>query len=877
MSSMFSNIYFERRSGHMHVREIHNDNVIKVNEKINYCYYQEDPKKQSDITDAYGLPVIKKEFDNWRDYRESKENSEYRNLKICETDLSEEVKFLQERYKNVKLNVDMNNVNICYIDIEIAGELEFPEPSEAKYPINLITVIDSKTNQINTWGLNEYTGNLIRSKNFTYHWIPDEKELMTSFVTWFRKQKFDVISGWNCKLFDIHYIVNRNRKLNVDLSLSPFNKEIETIESEEDRQLNIDGSKMPQRSKFFTLPGINILDYMELFKNFTFENQPSYTLQYIAHEVLGEGKLELDGSINHIYKTNWNLFTEYNVQDVILPQKMEAKLKFIELAFIIANQTLIPIERVYSAIAIWDGFIMKELRQENKVMPNRIEPDDWYVREGHHIISPTNIVNLKEGSKYVEENYVKGGFVKATAGFYKWLNSRDFASLYPSNIMQFNISPETLVCLPTQEEIKEKRLIKSPMPGVYFLPHDTKLGVMTKIVTKIYNERVNFKKLMYEARDNGDTVKEAYYKSQQHIRKIMLNSLYGVSCNAGFHFFNLENARSITRIGRVLIRHVSQFIDNYFLSDDWNNEDRFEFYPNSNKDVIIKKPCVVLIDTDSNYIHMEPLMQQNDINADALNFCLDFNEKVLDPLVNVALEIFAEKYNVPQDYENNRGQNFELEKVIDKMLIQAKKKYLTSVKWNEGKIIEKPKVKATGIEIRKSNTPLFCKEYLEKVVDSIFEEKDSDEIIDEIIEYKKLYDISDVDKICAISSINKYNDYAKPTSHYIENGLSYIKRTPAAVRASINHNYLIKKNSWPMYEISKGMKPKYIYIKSRNILNQNIIGYIGNYPKEFKELFKIDYDLQFEKTFLSVVQRFYTAIGWGQISLKKTKINKFIN
>jgi DNA polymerase elongation subunit (family B) len=882
---MFTNIYYDRRSGNMHLREAHNGKLVKVSEKNEFYFYHEDKKKISPIKDAFGMPVVKKTFSNWHSMKDAKERIKHMGMKICESDLREEMKFLQNRFQGVNMEVDMGLVNICYMDIEIAGELEFPEPREAKYPINLITVKDSKTGQYNTFGLDKYTGKGI--KNLTYRYYSNEKDMLIAFIKWFRKQRFDVITGWNVRDFDIHYIVNRSRRLDISLSLSPFNKELEVEVNEDDRGgFNAEeGFNISGNSKCYDLPGINILDYMELYKNFTFDTKERYSLQFIGYEELKEGKLELDGQINHIYKTNWNQFVDYNIQDVVLVEKLDNKLRFIELAYILAHQSLIPIERVFSSIAIWDGFIMNDLRKENKVMPDREHLEDWYIKEKHHVLPDGSMVNLSEKIQesktpnYVEENYVKGGYVEAHPGFYKWVISRDFASLYPHIIMQFNISPECLVVLPSRQEIKDKNLIKSTMPGIYYLPHETRTGVMTKIVRKVYQERVDFKDQMYAARDRGDKAMEAYYKSQQHIRKILLNSLYGVSCNAGFHFFNLENARSITRGGRVLIRHVSKMANEYFASDDWNLRDRFEFFPNGQKDYVLKNKLVTLIDTDSNYLRVDELMIQNAPDAEPLSFCLEFNDKVFDPFFEMCLEIYAEEHNAPQVH------NFEIETILDKQLVQAKKKYLKSIKWEEGKIHENPKIKATGIEIKKSDTPPFCREHLTNVVSYIFDEMSEEEITNKIINIKTEFTKQTIEDIGTNKSVNGYKKYASSTSTYLKDGLFYVSKTPAHVRAAINHNFMVKKLNLPVFEIQNGTKAKYIYIKSRNILAQygatpkqaNAVAFVGTFPEEFKDYFEIDYDTQFEKTFLNIVQRLYTAIGWGEISLKKTKIKKFIN
>ena len=841
----FASIEYNFKSNKIHLWEYHNGQRVKVEEDfVNEYYVQCDP---SDAThkDIYGTPM-KKQTGKSKNAQMLKDMG----MRVAESDLPPEMKFLHQRYGELDNKPEMKDYNVAFIDIEIASEGEFPHPEQAKYPINLITVKSSRDGRVTTFGNQEYTGDSELVQDFYY--VPDEERMMEKFIQWFRKQKFDIITGWNVLNFDMAYIfqrcINLTQSEELGKRISPVNR------------------VKKKRNGEWSISGVSTLDYLELYKNFTFDTKVSYSLQAIGVEELNEGKVELDGSINDIWKTNWNQFVEYNIQDVLLVEKIDNKKKFLELAIVFCHQALIPFERIFSSISTIEGYMLRALHDENLVMPDRPSGvQDWWMQ--------SKMYNVKQGdgSVYIQNNppkdkgqlpidrYVKGGYVEAKPGFYKHLMSFDITSLYPHMIIQYNISPETKVIKPTQSQIDSGTLIESEINGVYY--DKTKQGILPKIVQNIFNERKAFKKEMFQHRPGSKEYQ--YYDSQQHIRKILINSMYGVLINEFFHFYDVDNARSITRGGRTLIRYLSETTNDWVQSNFHKHGTKL--FPGSEPQKITKH-ITALIDTDSNYLCLDEIKSKYAHQMNFMDFC-DIMEPFLEDFFEKILQIRADKKGMPQVID------FKREGRIIKQFVLAKKKYLTLLQQNEDTIYEVPKLKATGVEMKKSDTPAFCRENIERAVADIFDNLDMDKNHKLIRQIYKQFKKQEIDKIASVSSVGKFNDYNTKDIHKFKSG------TPNHYKASICTNFLIKKYKLPYMEIAQGSKIKYIRVNDRNEVNNDAIAWIGNYPKEFADKFEIDYELQFEKTFLGVLNRMWVVLGWTDkktgIKLKTSKLKSF--
>lgn len=811
---MFKNIFYEPWKGKMHLWEL-NDNGETEYKTFNHEieYYTVDKTGKSEIKSIYNEPVIKhisKNKDALNVLRDSGE-------KLFESDLSEEVKFLHKRYGDTEDKINYDNFVIANIDIEIQTEDVFPKPELALFPINLITVHLMRTNEIITLGLQPYTGD---SKIMKYFHCESESQLIERFCKLLKFKKVDIITGWNTTGssggFDIPYLVNRIENLKLKCSLSPINKM--------NRKNNGD----------IEIAGIADLDLLQLYKKYTYENKPSYSLNYIGIDEVGEGKLDYEGSLNDLWKRDWNKFVEYNVQDCLLVAKIEKKKKLLELAINFAIQTRTPMNKVFSTVAIAEGYILRYIHKKNMVLPDK------------------NQITSNES--------IKGAFVQAFPGFYIYNINIDATSLYPSLIRQFNISPETQILSPSNTE----GLIKTNIPGLFYTKEFQ--GIIPEIVTNIFNQRKYNKKLADEYELECNNEKYEYYYSQQLILKILINSFYGAMLQRGFHFFDINNGSCITSMGREMIQFVAKEVNHYLIHEFPKLAEKY--YPNFINNISTKNK-IALIDTDSNYINLEEIYKSCNTGKSFLDFVLEFEVEFLDPFLNKIMNQFAEKYNT----ESLIG--FKREKVILKQLVQAKKKYATSVIANEKKIYDKPTLKVTGLEVVRSDLSKFSKDSLKKFLNLMFEGEVPDKkiLLNHIRNAYKQMKQEDISNIALPKSVGTYDKYDKDISEDIE----FEKGTPIFNKASMIYNLIVKENKLPYMEINNGSKMKYVFVRPNNKFNTNVVAFIGNYPKEFNEIFKIDYDMIFEKQYLNIVQRIFDVLEFGQITMKDSNLMKLFD
>lgn len=810
---MYRNIYFDNYNSKVHIWETVGGKRFKEVVPIECEYFVEDKSGKSELEDIFGVKVVPQISKNKKVVQGLRDAGVY----TCESDIPEDVKYLQKKYGQIKdLKPNMKEFEICYLDIECAVEGEFPKPEEAKYPINLITIHLSNCNETHTWGTTEYTG----KEKLNYHYCATEKILLDSFISTFRKKKVDVFSGWYVNGFDIPYMVNRMEKLGVEKTFSPINK--------------ISQSKDKKR---FSFPGISILDYIEVYQKFTREKRERYKLDYICNLELNEGKHELSAPMHEIYKTDWNAFVEYNVQDTILVKKLEDKLKYIELTLTLGYESLVPFERVDSSIATLTGYVLKTLHLEGRVMPDR---------------------DLKPQEPY------PGAYCFAEPGLYEKCISFDIESLYPTIIRQFNISPETLV---TDEQRKidlEKRgmLIKTPIDGVFY--DKSKKGIVPIVIEQIFADRKRFQALKKNAIAMGDTANIDLYDRMQYIRKILINSLYGVLGNRFFNLYNLTNAKTITLSGQNIIKFLSSTIDNNLVN--------YYYMKNKNEKKIPKVKLIKLIDTDSSYFSLKELYEaHNPENKSFMIWTQELeNTGLFETFFSRSMIQYSKQYNVDNLIL------FKRESIINKMMVLAKKKYVSEILDNEGVIYENPKLKFTGIEVVRTDTPQFCRDKIDKTIKQLLDSLDKDNLIEYMKKINSAFKKANVDEIAIPKGVSSYTKYANEGSYYVKHGVEYPKGCPIHVRASINYNYLNSKYDLRLEPITNGTKMRFVHTTFKNELRQDVIGFVGDYPEKFKSLFTVDYDRQWKRSFQSILQRFFDVLNWGEINFNSIKMNKFI-
>jgi len=805
---MFKNIYYDSWNNKMHLWEIGEDGKTVYNVfKHDIEYYVLDKSGKSPIKSIFNEPVIRKVTDKKDSLKYLKESGE----RLFESDLSEEVKFLQKRYGNTDYKIDIKNYNIYNVDIEN----EFPDSPT----INLIGIENYHTGEVWQLGLQPYTGT---NKETTYIHCDSESVLLERFCKFLKLKKVEYVTNWNGLAFDFPKIQERIDALNLKCSMSPIGKVIKKHNGE------------------IQIVGIDILDLMVLYKKFTFKNQPSFSLDYIGNLEVGEGKLEYEGTITDFWKTDWNRFVDYNWQDLKLVSKIDKKKKLLNLAIGMGTDSRIPFSHVTSPIAVIEGDLLREMHSNDMVMED-----------------------ITHNIAYEKTRSIVGGHVESFPGFYIDEINFDVTSMYPHNTMMFNISKETKVLNPSEDEIPN--LIKSHIPGVYYKKEE---GLLPKITKKAFNKRKEYKKAMFKEKKNHNNELAEYYDSQQLIQKIKINAEFGASANPHFHFYDFDNASQITAAGRDAIQYASQAVNNYLLTDFWKVAK--EYYPNY-KDTYTKdkKTIISLIDTDSFYITINHLYKYLAPELSFLDFVLDFEKRVVEPFLKKIMDEYAAKYNTTNLL------HFKREKVIIKLYVQAKKKYACLSIANEEEIYDKPKLSVTGIETKKSDLCKYSRKNLDSLLNLIFEgDKPNKRNMEIFIRnaYKEFRN-QNVSDISVPKGVQDYDKYNKDLTNDITN---FLPSTPIHNRASMIYNYIVKEHNLPLVEITNGTKMKYVYVNPKNIYKTNVVGYVGNWPEAFNKFFKVDFDTQFEKQYLQIAQRMFDTLGFGLVTLRDSKLLKMI-
>ena len=319
--------------------------------------------------------------------------------------------YISEKYPEDEIKFDISKIKLVTLDIEVASEQGFPDVESCSEEILAITIQDYTTKEIVTWGIKPFDN---KQSNVTYHYCPSEYELLNHFINYWMIDVPDVITGWNIELYDIPYICKRlNRVLGEKLMkrFSPWGLVTEG-------ETYIKGRKHTS----FDVGGVTQLDYLNLYKKFTYKAQESYRLDYIAEVELGQKKLdhsEFD-TFKDFYTHGWQKFIEYNIVDVELVDRLEDKMKLIELALTMAYDAKVNYVDVFYQVRMWDNIIYNYLKKRNIVIPPRSKSQK----------------NEKYAGAYVKE---------PIPGKYDYVVSFDLNSLYPHLIMQYAISPETLV------------------------------------------------------------------------------------------------------------------------------------------------------------------------------------------------------------------------------------------------------------------------------------------------------------------------------------------------------------------------------------------------------------------------------------------------
>jgi len=803
---------------------------------------------ESNIKSVYGTNLKMKSFKNG--YERTRFIDDYDGRVFFS--VRPEQQYLIGKYRNAKdENWMKNDLRIFTFDIECPARDEFPDPELARHEIDVMTIHDSLTNIYHVWGNKPYDesnittvmkslgGNIdiINEDQIRYYEIADEKTRLVNMVDFWEKNCPDILTGWNSEGFDVPYLINRIKlvcKGTHYKRLSPVNK-VTTREY-------IDKFKNPRIG--YKLHGISSLDYMLVFQSLTFSEKESWKLDAIASEVLGCGKLELDGvSLYDLARSDWDKYTNYNIIDVAILVNIDKKQDYFTLIRNLVYAGYGNPADALGKVIVLSGAIYARGMDER---------------------------TLPETKPLGDSVKFEGGYVKEPdAGIYEGIASFDATSLYPSLAMTMNMSHETIVgevvsrsdgytFLRINGESYKKAdadlmpfLIKNKLclskADVIFSQH--KEGLIKKVIKSFFDKKQKNSALAKKAKADGDEELAKRYASLTLVAKVFVNSIYGILSTAKSPMYDLRIARSITLSGQAMIKKTASIVDDYASSIGVD---------------IGKGGLTIAGDTDSIMVGVYKIANHFDSkmvkDGEATEFGIALCDQILTPVINKNIDKWARE---------NIGSidpwlSFEREKIASACFYK-KKQYSYFVFNNEGFVVPHGKrMTFTGLKPNRSEYSEFVKDMMRETyripLVKYFSGKAEceKELKDKVQTYKGIFistELANIAKRQRANNIRKFEDGF--VSRY-KAGL----HCPAQVSVSIIHNRLIKDlglgNKYT--EIQSGDKIMWVYVKPNKYKVTGCALSGGVLPPEFG--LEADLDMMFNKLYMPVATQVFGLLGF---------------
>jgi len=837
---MYQNIYYDRRINKMHIWD---DKF--GHQTFRYKKYAYVKNRAGTYISLYGDRL--KRINKW-----DKDQPD-----LFESDVNPEIRVLVDNYTDTD---EVSNGNCVMIfDIEVEVTTGFPDINKADNRITSIGFNDPLTDEYFCYVLDvtnklklddtktSINGNEI-IKSFS-----DEYDLLNAFFMKYMEIKPTILTGWNVEFFDVPYLYNRAKQIvgkNIANLLSPI--------------------QQVHWSDFGTgkykIAGVSILDYLQLYKKFTFSEKSSYRLDDIGKYEVGEKKIEYEGTLNDLYENDLDKFVEYNLQDVKLVKKLDDKLDFIEIARGLAHLGHVPYEDIFMSSRYLEGSILVYLKKQNIIAPNK----------------------PRKSKKLSDEKFVGAYVQEPKKGKHNWVFDLDITSMYPSCIMSLNISPETKIgklegWIPEEflktnhkktysitndekllgrfTEIELKKYLKDRSVGIAtngVMYRTDKDGLLPALLRKWFDERVEYRKLSKKFHEEGDKDKSDYFDRRQYLQKILLNSLYGVLGLPVFRFYDVDNAEAVTYTGQSLIKFTKKIANNYY-----------------NKELDDTSDHCIYIDTDSVFFSATPLVKKRFPNVS-----VNDEDKMSKVILNIASEV-QEYLNMSYNYFAKKFCNLDKhrfdikQEVIAKSgLFVTKKRYGLKIINDNGKKVNKLMVK--GLDTVRSSFPIAMREMLSKLLEDILMDVPKDKLDKFILNFKNSMKLMDFDKIAIPTGVKKINKF-KTKNDAIFN--SYKLGTPIHVKSAMFYNDMLRhlKLSNRYSPIHNGEKIKWVYLKN-NPIGLNTIAYKGHEdPPEIISFIKqfINPNKIYKQALYKKIMMLYEALGWDEPTDASKTIERF--
>lgn len=807
--------------------------------------------------DLQGNPVSPMKFNSITDAREFVKNYEDVESFMIYGNSKFEYAFIADQHPESEIQWALDPIVTAFVDIEVGSDGGMPDVEMANNPVTAITVKFSNDSKYYVFGCNEY---IPHREDIAWTRCKSEFDLLDKFMALWRERSPDIITGWNVKTFDIPYLINRMVGM-------------DGMGEERARWMSPWGRIARKEEEFYGKPvttyrllGLSTLDYLQLYRKYAKNaNQESFKLDHIAHVELKERKLDYSeyDSLHTLYRDNFQKFIEYNVHDVQLVERLNAKGRLIDLAILLAYDNKTNYEDCFTQVRMWDCICYNWLRARGVVVP------------------PS-----KHSSK---DKAYEGAYVKAPLiGMFKSIMGLDATSLYPHIQMQYNMSPETLIEPENYtdamrevlaqgvnvESMLHKKLDLSNLEHCTLTPNgqffDTrKVGFLPEILQTMFESRVIYKNKQIEAQKERELCTDpgrkaelsaliSRYENLQLAKKVGLNSAYGALGSEYFRYFDIRIAEGVTLAGKLSIRWIGNHVNTY-LNTLLNTLD---------------VDYVIASDTDSVYLHLEPLVKRVFKGPRDTKKVIDFMDQVYKTKLKKVLETSCQEL---ADYTHAFAQkmNMKREALADVGIWTAKKRYVLNVCDSEGVRYKEPKMLIHGLEAIKSSTPSVVRDKIKAALKIILEgtEPALVEFVAKFKEEFKTLPISDIAFPRGCNGMEKYRNkdgkVERQFSHLLGEeetvgNAIYISGTPIHVKGALTFNHWLRKMKLDsQYElIQNGEKVKFVLLKPGNMFDDSVLAFIRRIPKEFELEKQVDYDQQFEKTFHEPLNIVLTAIGW---------------